>query len=298
MLKPICPLCHNDNIIQIGDPQISASARHLIDQDYKIVKCKECQLYFVHPEISFSETQWAKLYDKEYFGIMTNWWAGKRTKHRKARLELIKKYCHGTNIKFLEIGCGEGYILCDALKLGWDVSGLDIYDNRIAEAHDKNIKFHEGKLLSVSLKSDYYDIIYVDQVLEHIIDPESEIIEIKRILKRQGLVYIGVPNEDSFTSIGRKLYYLFTGQTTISHKIKPFKQPYHVIGFTKLSIARLLKKHDFQILRIRNSSELLEWRKHRPFTRPYFLNLGLMPFNLLAALLKRGSALEIISKKA
>ena len=35
---------------------------------------------------------------------------------------------------FLDIGCGEGYMLLNALGRGWNAYGIDIADNRILAA--------------------------------------------------------------------------------------------------------------------------------------------------------------------
>lgn len=296
--KPTCPLCSGDKIKKIGKPQICEKAQEYVDADYLVMMCKACKYYFVYPKISFTRGQWAEIYGKEYFAPMTRWWTQKRSQHRNARIKLIQSYKNNQLDTFLDVGCGEGYVLLDALENKWESYGLDMYDYRIDEAKNKKIKFIEGDIASASLPDNYFDIIYLDSVLEHIIDTKFFLNEIWRITKANGLIYIGVPNEDCLGNWGRKLFYVLKGKSNLSHKIKPFKSPFHVVGFTRKSLLNLLKKNNFEILYMHNFGEINIWRSHKLFSRPFFLNLGLVPLHIIALLLKKSIYLEAVVRKS
>jgi len=296
-LNPICPLCSGDKIKKIGKPQICEKAREYVDADYLVMMCKACKYYFVYPKISFTRNQWAGIYGKEYFVQMTRWWFKKRAKHRNARLKLIQSFKNNQIERFLDVGCGEGYVLLDALKNNWETYGLDMHDYRIDAAKNKKIKFIEGDISSASLPDNFFDIIYLDSVLEHIIDTNLFLDEIRRITKANGLIYVGVPNEDCLGNWGRKLFYVLKGQFNLSHKIRPFKSPFHIVGFTRKSLSDILKKNNFEILYMHNFGEINVWRSHKLFSRPFFLNLGLVPLQIIALLLGKSIYLEAVVKK-
>jgi 2-polyprenyl-3-methyl-5-hydroxy-6-metoxy-1,4-benzoquinol methylase len=59
----------------------------------------------------------------------------------KPRSNLIsRKFIN--NVKFLDIGTGEGKTLIAGLERNWDVTGIDIVDNRIPEAKTDKINFY------------------------------------------------------------------------------------------------------------------------------------------------------------
>lgn len=132
-----CILCGGSQIDFIGRPQISPIAVELIKADHAIVKCRTCEFYFVFPEIPFSISEWEKLYSDEYFGEMTKWFASKRDRDRIKIVHSLERYSDIQIKTFLDIGCGEEYMLLNALGRGWNAYGVDIADNRILAARDK-----------------------------------------------------------------------------------------------------------------------------------------------------------------
>lgn len=292
-----CPICNGDEIKVIGKPQISVQTASFITGDYYIVKCKTCRFYFVSPDISLSKQQWEKLYGDEYFSEMPRWWARKRSQDRKQRLDWLKGYSNHNIGKFLDIGSGEGYVLMDALKRGWDTHGIDIYDSRIESAKDKRITFHKGNIFQATFPNDYFDCIYMDSMLEHVLDPLRHLDEIRRILRVGGTVYIGVPNEDCLFNNVKCFLYILSGRSNLSAYLAPFKRPYHVIGFTTKSLLTVLRKSAFEIVSFRNFAGEYEWRKFKHFTKPFLVNFCLLPVHLVAIPLRKRIYLDTIIRK-
>ena len=294
---PVCPLCNSSQVKFVGKPQISAEAAPFVREDYRIAECNLCIFYFVFPEIKFTQEEWAELYGKEYFPEIPRWWKNKRKEHREKRLGLLQKYSPGKVIRFLDIGCGEGYVLADAHKKGWEVYGVDIYDNRLDISKSSGIFFFGGDIFQASFPADFFDCIYLDSVLEHLKDPVALLKEAYRILCPGGVLYLGVPNEDSLFNDARKLIFTMLGRRGISVRTKPFKSPYHVVGFTLRSIKKTLAESGFDIVRLRNFAGEYEWRKFRLFTRPFFIHFFLLPVYLIAIPLKRRIYIDAIIRK-
>lgn len=281
----------------MGRPQISPEAAPFVREDYQIAKCNSCIFYFVFPEIRLTQEEWAELYGKEYFSEIPRWWKNKRKEHREKRLGLLQKYSPRKVIKFLDIGCGEGYVLADAHKKGWEVYGVDICDNRLDIAKNRDISFFKGNIDQASFPADFFDCIYLDSVLEHLKDPVALLREANRILHPGGVLYLGIPNDDSLFNDARKLIFTILGRRGISVRTKPFKSPYHVVGFTLRSIKKTLAESGFDIIRLRNFSGEYEWRKFKLFTRPFFIHFFLLPVYLIAIPLKRRIYIDAIIQK-
>ena len=108
-----------------------------------------------------------------------------------------------SNDKVLEVGCGEGGLLCPFATRGCEVTGVDISDSKIENAslfykkrHLKGMFFTENILDdNTALAGKTFDIIIVHDVIEHI-EPGSKKLFVDmlgRYLAPDGLIYIGFP---------------------------------------------------------------------------------------------------------
>jgi ubiquinone/menaquinone biosynthesis C-methylase UbiE len=295
--KANCVICGGSNISVIGKPETSDNAKKYVKLEYSVMKCKNCKFYFVFPRISLSDKEWQELYADGYFTGMTQWWAKKRERDRRQRLDWLCQNCSHPINRFLDISCGEGYVLVDAMERGWHAHGIDVSDNRIYKAKVNRIPFSKGDLFRASFPDNYFDCIYMDSVLEHVIDPLAHLKELNRILRPGGVMYVGVPNEDSLFNECKKVIFVLLGKSNISSRIKPFKHPYHVIGFTRHSLRIMLTKTGFEILKIRDFAGLYEWRKFRSLSKSFIMHLMSLPIQLTSFPLQKRIYIDTVVRK-
>ncbi len=292
----MCPTCQSSEFTLIGSPFINPKVSKIIRMDYKVVKCNSCELCYTDPQIDFSSDEWKFLYDENYFSEKSAWYEKNRERDRNERFSNVLKYSSNKIQNFLDVGCGEGFCLLEAENRGWNAYGVDITDNRIEKAKKSSIKFFKSDLLNFKLPDEFFDVVYMDSVLEHVINPYNYLLEIKRILKKGGILYIGVPNEDSLFNYFKKFFYGIT-RKGISYKIKPFQSPYHVIGFNQSSLNHTLVKAQFKIKKLRNFACRLEFLKAKPFTREYFRLMLLIPIYFLSVPMQKEVYLEAYVQK-
>jgi len=292
----ICPLCKNIDCLFIGKPKISSTAANFIRNDYSVVQCSNCQYYFTYPVIDFSQSEWQKLYNSTYFDAMTDWHRKHRLNDISSRFTGLKNYYNNDIENFLDAGCGEGLGLIEANNRGWKAYGIDISDNRTEDAKDKNINFIHGDIFTANFPDNFFDCVYMDSVLEHLIDPLPYLEELNRVMKKNGILYIGVPNEDSLFNNVKKIIYRLTGNP-VSEKIKPFDSPYHVGGFNKISLPFAASKAKFKIIELRNFAAHFEFCKYPADSSNFRLHLALLPVDLLAILFGEEIYLEAYLKK-
>lgn len=102
----------------------------------------------------------------------------------------------------LDIGCGEGFTLDYYNKKGWEVTGVDFSDFGLKENHPhlvENLKqgnvFDEvQKLVN---KGEKYDLVWLDNVLEHVINPVNLLRQCHHLTRESGVLVIEVPNDYS-----------------------------------------------------------------------------------------------------
>ena len=291
----MCPICKGNEHSFVGIPKVNSKYSEAIRHEYKIVQCNNCETYYVDPEIDLSNKEWQVLYNEEYFPQMSNWYAKNRAKDRIGRFNNLNIYVHEGEKKFLDVGCGEGHCLIEAIRKGWRAHGVDISDNRIPKARDNSIKFYQSNLIDCHFPDNFFHIIYMDSVLEHVLNPLEYLLEIKRIMTKDGVVYIGIPNEDSLLNDIRKIFYSLKA-SDISPKLKPFETPYHVVGFNESSIQFILKSAQLEIKQIRNFACRLEFLRAKPFSKTFFQSLLLLPIYLLAVPMRKEVYLEVYAQ--
>jgi len=102
----------------------------------------------------------------------------------------------------LDVGCGEGWSLQFFKKKGWDVLGLDYSSygcEKFNPACAKNLIAGDvyTNLQTLIEKGKKFDVVWVDNVLEHVIDPEGLVGDLKKITAKGGILVIEVPNDFS-----------------------------------------------------------------------------------------------------
>lgn len=99
--------------------------------------------------------------------------------------------------KILDYGAGTGEFLNHIKKFQWKVKGVE--PNKTARELGILKKLDLKSELS-AIEDDNYDVISLWHVLEHIPDLEIKISEFRRLLKKEGLLIIAVPNYNSYDS--------------------------------------------------------------------------------------------------
>lgn len=145
----------------------------------------------------------------------------------------------------LDVGCGNGQNTIKISRVANSVVGVDIDKKLLKIAKRsvdllgiKNIKF---EIVNLEEKLKYQNhsfdkIIFLD-VLEHLNNRYLILKEIKRILKPEGLLFIGVPNSQT----SWKKFQCSVG-------INSFSDPDHKVEFSENEISSLLNLHSFKII--------------------------------------------------
>ncbi|WP_201278954.1 class I SAM-dependent methyltransferase [Leptolyngbya iicbica] len=110
----------------------------------------------------------------------------------------------GTNQvgKFLDVGCGEGFALSYFLSLGWQVRGLDYSAHGIQtqnpECEPYLVTGDIFESLEEEVKSNrQYELVWLQNVLEHVIDPVNLLKSLRHLVAPDGLLVVTVPNDFS-----------------------------------------------------------------------------------------------------
>ena len=109
----------------------------------------------------------------------------------------------------LDVGCGEGHNFAFFREIGWTVRGLDFSSFGVKSQHPECLEFLiTGDLYDLleeeQIQGNSYDIIWLQNVLEHVVDPLKLFKDISSLIVDDGVVIITVPNDFSITQLSAK----------------------------------------------------------------------------------------------
>jgi ubiquinone/menaquinone biosynthesis C-methylase UbiE len=104
-----------------------------------------------------------------------------------------------SNTKFLDVGCGAGYAMykaetdlschCYGIDPDPGAHGVGRYLKNMVSV--KNIQ--QGFAENIPFKNNEFDVVFSSHVLEHVNDEQLSLKEMKRVLKDNGVLIIGMP---------------------------------------------------------------------------------------------------------
>ena len=292
---------------------------HGIEGAFSYVRCSECGLVYMNPQVVPEET--AKLYPSDYAPHTTaakGAASGIRSLYnRLIKTPVIAQFIKWiTNVKItneiyrrldqksriLDIGCGAGAFL-NRVKTdkGCEVNGVDISVAAVEAAKNSfGLDIFKGTITEAPFEDDSFDVITAWWYLEHIPDPHVTAARIASLLKPNGHCIIGVPNFESFNAkrFKDKWYHLDC--------------PRHLCIWTPPAMKRLLEQHGLTVTGIiydktpwglRGSLQYalfgdnIDPKHHNSIRQSLLLWMLLLPWSIIVSLLKKSDIIVVYAKK-
>lgn len=262
-----CPLC---------DTASKAEDIAHVFQLSRYIKCSCCSLVYLSPRLR--EEEMRKVYESSvYFeGSETNLGYQSYSSQDlcyaqtfKRRLQRVLRY--QSPGRSLDIGCGTGILVEEASKLGYESHGIDVSGHGLSSRlRAMGDRFKLGTLDEVGYPEDYFDLITMCDVIEHIYDPRAFVKSLTRVVKTGGIVALATPNYDAML---RKIL----GNRNVSFKI-----PEHVTYYTTKTLSDAMG-NDFELIESRSAGQVctLEFLRIRLSRLSKLLDL---PFAVLSKL--------------
>lgn len=141
---------------------------------------------------------------------------------RKDIIPFLDKHLN-QGAKILDVGCGDGYGSYKLHSLGYQVMGIDLSEEMIVKAKERlqAIPFQQADVVDLPIESNSFDGVLCINVLEWVEVPSLALKEIRRILKSNGLLCVGIlgPTAGPRGNDYRKVY----GEHTICNSMMPWE---------------------------------------------------------------------------
>ena len=214
----------------------AANSNHfaITDSNYgitgELLQCKNCG-FIQCSEQNDVMKYYEELKDEEYDEECTG-----RTLHFKKILSIVSKYVSKGTL--LDIGAGSGILVQEALKMGYKAEGIEPSKYLEAKASARGLHIHLGVFPHPECPSSLrYDIITMIDVIEHVQEPLNILINIRKVISRDGIVVILTPDVSSVMA------YLF------GWKWWHFRYA-HIGYFNKKTLNLAMDKAGFQLIRV------------------------------------------------
>lgn len=150
-----------------------------------------------------------------------------------------------TGLRVVDIGCSGG-IIADALAAaGADVLGVDIDVPGLAKAqqnYGSTVSFLCGDSSALPLADASADVVVCNHIYEHVVDPWALVREMSRIVRLDGVLYLGLGNRLGLMEPHYRLPFLSWLPRRLAHRyVRAFGRAdsYHEAFMTRPGLRRL-----------------------------------------------------------
>ncbi len=200
------------------------------------------------------------------------------------RFRIIKRFINKGRV--LEIGCSNGTFLEIFKNDGWNTLGIEPSQN-YKLAGEAGIRVIHEYFEEARLPKNYFDLVVLNHTLEHMENPLKVLRKVNSVLKKDGIVFVDVPNVGSLLS-----------------RIMRDKWPYllpeeHKWQFTRSSLGEIFERAGFKIIFWKSRSGIFEYANPiKEVGRKRFIyDIASFPFSLAATALNMGDSMSMIGKK-
>lgn len=233
-----CPLCDEDDFaVEFEGVDSLSTGKRL---RFAVVRCRSCGLHYTNPRPDAASI--GRFYPPDYLP------------HQPPQDDDPRKWCrrypflprwvtsYSRNRRLLDFGCGGGAFLERMRRLGWEVVGLDASAETVDRLRrDHGIDAIAGSLPNPRLSPSTFDLVTMWHSLEHVHRPREVLQAAREVIVPGGMLIVAVPNMQSLAAMWfRENWY-------------GLDVPRHLTHFTPRTLAELLRRCGFRLLRVRQT---------------------------------------------
>lgn len=238
-----CPLCNSSASVLLypstlakddfNFQKIKDNLKNTLDDYHKhaqIVRCGSCSLVYTNPmeDMKTILKGYGEVVDEGY--LTTEKYRKLLSLKHLSAVEKVKK-----KGKILDIGCFAGFFLELAKEKGWEAYGIEPSAWAANIAKKRGITIAGKDIDTAKLQPEFFDVVTMWDVIEHLPNPQEVIKIIHKTLKKDGIVAFGTPNIESvFAKILKGNY--------------PYLIRMHIILYSPKTLKKLFEENGFKVI--------------------------------------------------
>jgi 2-polyprenyl-3-methyl-5-hydroxy-6-metoxy-1,4-benzoquinol methylase len=143
--------------------------------------------------------------------------------------------------RLLDVGCGDGAQLGALLHKGWVAAGLEVDPRAVEAARRRGLPVGLGPLAPETTPDEGYEVVTLNNVLEHVPQPLAMLEECYRAMGRNGTLVVVTPNSSGW------------GHRVFKQHWRELDPPRHLFLFNAANLRLLLSRAGFVDNQIRSS---------------------------------------------
>lgn len=190
-----CGSAHAETLFESGDTWYNVPGA------FTMRRCLECGLIYLSPRPTRAEI--GNYYPAHYEPYST----GRDSRGLFTRMsdrygihkqvKLVQARAPGVG-RILDVGCAGGQFLDAMAKKGWRATGVETSLDAVSYAREQlNLDVFHGELEAANFEDATFDLVTMWHVLEHVHAPRATLLELARITRPGGLLFLTVPNPQS-----------------------------------------------------------------------------------------------------
>jgi 2-polyprenyl-3-methyl-5-hydroxy-6-metoxy-1,4-benzoquinol methylase len=241
-----CPICSSSKAKLLHTQVFSLYEGHSLPAKYEIVSCEVCD--FVYNESEASQKDYNYFYNQlsKYessvapAGLTLN----KYDVEKYGRIvDTLEGYLKNKDVSILDVGCASGGLLRTFKTRGFtNLTGFDPSASCVNTLRSFEVKGVQGGAFienfadpnDFSNNKEKFDCVTFSHVLEHVHDLDSAVQNLISYVKKDGLLYIEVPDATRYTQYYISPFHYFDFE--------------HINHFGPKSLNNLMSKHDCTLI--------------------------------------------------
>ena len=224
-----------------GEKKYENFKNNLNETSYELLKCEDCKFIWQKniPEKNFSIDLYENIIDKEESLKKSE---KKLNNQKKSYYKEIKKIiCNfkEKKINILDFGAGWGHWLMSGTSLPYNPFAFELSPSRIKFLLSNQIKILNFE--TINSYENFFHYIRLDQVLEHLDEPNESLSIIKKLGKDDCIFFISVPDGAEIIEKKDKNFQINKGP------VQPLE---HLNCFSKKSLKKILDINGFRPLKL------------------------------------------------
>ena len=205
------------------------------DERFAIVECRSCGICQTFPQLSSEQAK--NYYPAVYYpSLESSEHYYQKTSHQFQADKIAKLGRFRKSGKLLDVGCGVGYFVLEAVRAHFDAEGLEFSPDAASVGRELwTLKIQTGDFLRAEYPEASFEIVTLWQVFEHFPNPVETLRKVWQILKPGGLLVVAVPN---IASIQASLF---------TNRWYHLDVPRHLFHYSPQTLGRLIEREGYQV---------------------------------------------------